>query len=95
MAGVTGFSCGACHAIGDKPAFAVFEGEGPNFAFAAARLRHEYFQLWMHDPQRLTPGSIMPKYSTDGLTPLTQHYEGDATKQFDAIFDYLRSLSKK
>jgi hypothetical protein len=46
----------------------------------------------MSDPPRAWPGTIMPKYASDGKTPLTQHYEGDATKQFDAIFEYLRSL---
>ena len=48
--------------------------------------------LWMADPQRLWPGSIMPKYATEGLTPLTQFYEGDAEKQFEAIYQYLRSI---
>jgi hypothetical protein len=37
----------------------------------------------------------MPKYATDGMTPLTQHYDGDAAKQFDAIYQYLRSLPTK
>ncbi len=94
LAGITGFSCGTCHGIGDKPAFAVFEGEGPNFRDAGARLRGEYFHLWMNDPARLWPGTIMPKYATDGKTPLTQHYDGDATQQFDAIHGYLRSLAE-
>ena len=94
LTGITGFSCGACHGVGDKPAFAVFEGEGPNLKDAGARLRGEYFHLWMNDPLRQWPGTIMPKYATDGQTPLTQHYEGDATKQFGAILDYIRSLSK-
>jgi mono/diheme cytochrome c family protein len=94
LTGLTGLSCGACHAIGDKPAFAVFEGEGTNFRDAGARLRAEYFHLWMNDPQRQWPGTIMPKYATDGQTPLTQHYDGDAAKQFEAIRHYLQSLSE-
>jgi hypothetical protein len=36
----------------------------------------------------------MPKYALDGKTPLTQYYEGDSRKQFEAIRQYLRSLSK-
>ena len=94
LTGMTGLSCGACHAIGDKPAFAVFEAEGPNFRDSGARLRSEYFHLWMNDPLRQWPGTIMPKYASDGLTPLTQHYEGDARKQFEAISQYLRSLKE-
>ena len=72
----------------------MFEGEGPNFRDAGPRLRPEYFHLWMSDPPRLWPGSIMPKYTSEGQSPLTQHYEGEAQKQFDAILDYIRSLAE-
>jgi cytochrome c551/c552 len=95
LTGITGFSCGSCHAIGEKPAFAVFEGEGPNFRDTGIRLRDEYFQLWMRSPMRQWPGTIMPTYSTEGSTPLTQYYDGDSTKQFDAIYHYLLSLGRE
>ena len=96
MTGVEGgLSCGTCHGIADKPAIAVFEGEGPNLREAGARLTRDYFHLWMNDPPRAWPGTIMPKYALDGQTPLTQYYEGDARKQFDAVYEYLRSLSTK
>lgn len=96
MTGVEGgLSCGTCHGIADKPAIAVFEGEGPNLREAGARLTRDYFHLWMNDPPRVWPGTIMPKYALDGQTPLTQYYEGDARKQFEAVYQYLRSLSQK
>ena len=93
LTGASGFVCATCHGIGDKPAIAVFEGEGPNFRDAGARLQREYFKLWMSDPLRMWPGTIMPKYTSENVSPLTQHYEGDAQKQFDAIYEYLRSLA--
>ena len=95
LAGITGFSCGSCHAIGDQRAFAVFEGEGPNFRDAGMRLRREYFHLWMRSPMRQWPGTIMPTYASDGSTPLTQFYSGDSARQFDAIHHYLLSLRTK
>ena len=95
MTGVeAGLSCGACHGIGDKAAIAVFEGEGPNLRASGERLTSEYFHLWMNDPPRVWPGTIMPKYALDGKTPLTQYYDGDSRKQFEAILRYLRSLSR-
>ena len=95
MTGVeAGLSCGACHSIGDKAAIAVFEGEGPNLRASGERLTPDYFHLWMNDPPRVWPGTIMPKYALDGKTPLTQYYDGDSRKQFEAILQYLRSLSK-
>jgi hypothetical protein len=90
-----GLACGTCHGIGDKPPIAVFEGEGPNLRDAGARLSSEYFLLWMTDPPRAWPGTIMPKYATEGKTPLTQHYDGDAHKQFEAIYEYLRALAEQ
>ncbi|MEE3178617.1 MAG: c-type cytochrome [Verrucomicrobiota bacterium] len=96
MTGVEGgLSCGTCHGIADKPAIAVFEGEGPNLRDTGARLARDYFRLWMNDPPRAWPGTIMPKYALDGKTPLTQFYDGDSHKQFEAIYEYLRSLSQK
>ena len=95
MAGIeAGLSCGTCHGIGDKAAIAVFEGEGPNLRASGERLTADYFHLWMNDPPRVWPGTIMPKYALDGKTPLTQYYDGDSQKQFEAILHYLRSLSE-
>ena len=36
----------------------------------------------------------MPAYATEGRTALAQHYEGDAKKQFEAIYQYLISLGQ-
>ncbi|MFT5105058.1 MAG: mono/diheme cytochrome c family protein [Pseudoalteromonas tetraodonis] len=94
LTGLTGFACATCHGIGDQKAIAVFEGEGPNFRDVGARLQRDYFQLWMSDPPRMWPGTIMPKYTSENQSPLTQHYDGDAAKQFDAIRDYIRSLQQ-
>jgi hypothetical protein len=47
----------------------------------------------MNDPPRVWPGTIMPKYALEGKTPLTGHFEGDAARQFEAMYEYLRSLS--
>ena len=90
-----GLACGTCHGIAEKGPIAVFEGEGPNLRDSGARLTREYFHLWMNDPPRVWPGTIMPKYALDGKTPLSQHYDGDAHKQFEAVYHYLRSLSQK
>jgi mono/diheme cytochrome c family protein len=90
-----GFNCTTCHAVGERPATAVFEAPGVNFAYAHDRLRHEYYERWVMHPLRIDPETKMPKFADDeGKTPLTQYYEGDARKQFDAIWEYLRTLKK-
>ncbi len=87
-----GFACTLCHAIGSEKATAVFEVEGINLDQSQKRLRYEFFHRWLDDPTRVTPGTKMPKYTTDGKSPLTQHFDGDARKQFDALWEYLHSL---
>ena len=87
-----GFACTICHAIGSEKATAVFEAEGINLDQTKYRLRYEFFHRWLDDPTRVTPGTKMPKYTTDGKSPLTQHLDGDARKQFDALWEYLHTL---
>lgn len=88
-----GFGCVQCHAVGDKPATEVFEQEGVNLVTARKRLRSDYFMRWMMDPQRIDPGSRMPKYAADGRkTGQLDVLDGDARKQFEAIWQHLGGL---
>jgi hypothetical protein len=57
------------------------------------RLRKEYYWLWISNPQRIEPGSMMPSFvEADWRSPFTAIYQGDARKQFDAIWQYLRAV---
>ncbi len=90
-----GFSCVLCHGVGKTRALQVFEVEGINFALVANRLRKPFFDRWMWNPQRMDPGSKMPRFGTsEGTTAFTEILDGDAKKQFDAIWTYLESLKK-
>jgi mono/diheme cytochrome c family protein/cbb3-type cytochrome oxidase cytochrome c subunit len=85
-----GFACVACHAVGNKPALAPFEGQGLNFAYSQERLNHEFYMRWMLNPQRLNPLSIMPRYADDeAKTALSDILDGKAHDQFNAIWKYL------
>lgn len=89
MAG--GFNCVACHGVGAKRPSAVFEAEGINFQYSAERLRRDYFMRWMMNPPRLDAATKMPRYAVDGRTQITEQFEGDAARQFDAIWQYLNA----
>jgi hypothetical protein len=90
-----GFNCINCHALGGRPATAPFEAPAPNFASTTKRLRKHYFDRWVYNPQRIDPETKMPKFAgDDGKTPLTDILEGDARKQFGAIWGYLRTLGR-
>jgi mono/diheme cytochrome c family protein len=93
LAGSEGYACVACHDAGTKKALQVFEGQGTNLQLAGERLRYDYFQRWMHFPQRIAPTTIMPRFTQGrdrGLlnTPL----DGDAEKQFEAVWQWMQTL---
>jgi mono/diheme cytochrome c family protein len=89
LAGTEGFGCNTCHGIGEVKATAAFEVEGINFALSHERLRKEWFIRWMDNPASITPSTKMPRYSEDGQSQRPE-LEGDALKQFDAIWNYLQ-----
>jgi len=85
-----GFSCVSCHGVGSQPASEVFESEGVNFAHAAERLLPDYYRRWLRSPTSIEPQTKMPVYFDEGRSPLTEVLDGDAEKQIDAIWQYLR-----
>ena len=89
LAGAGGFGCTTCHGIGDLKATAAFEVEGTNFKLVPDRIRADYYHRWMDNPKSVTPSTKMPLYSTDGKSQRTDVLDGDAKKQFNAIWQYL------
>ncbi|HTD68571.1 MAG TPA: cytochrome c [Candidatus Limnocylindria bacterium] len=85
-----GLSCISCHAVNDLPALEVFESEGLNFGLTGARLLKPYFFRWMRSPLAIDPQTKMPGYFEDGKSALTDYYEGDAEKQINALYEYIR-----
>ncbi len=85
-----GLACISCHGIGKMKPTNVFEAQGVNFQYTAERLNHEYYHRWMMKPTRIAPQTRMPKFADDkGRTPLTEYYDGDARKQFEAVWHYI------
>ena len=91
-----GFACHRCHAIGKLKPDAPLESRSTNLAYARGRLRFDYYQRWMLNPQRIDANTRMLRFAPDGkTTQLKSYYEGDATRQFDAIWHYLWQLNAK
>jgi len=94
----TGAPCLKCHATGDpqhdKSATA------PNLLLARGRLKPDWVERWIIDPQAISPGTSMPsdlfrrennRWVFNGPTPPTfQGYEKDHTK---LLVDYIMQLT--
>ncbi|HEX8311048.1 MAG TPA: c-type cytochrome [Chthoniobacteraceae bacterium] len=90
-----GFNCTTCHGLGERAPTAVFEAPGINLAYTPERLRKGYYHRWVLHPLRIDPDTKMPRFSDDdGKTPLTDHYEGVASDQFEGIWQHLRTIPK-
>ena len=91
----SGFSCASCHAIGDEPALVGAETETINFVLVPERLRRRYFDRFLLNPPRLLPGTKMPQFvNSDMTTALKGIFEGDASRQTDAIWNYIMQVSE-
>lgn len=89
-----GFSCGACHAVGTRNASGVVESPGVNLARAPERLLKSYFHRWVLNPLAVDPATKMPVYFDEtAKSQLIDFYDGDAERQIEAIWQYLRTLS--
>ena len=93
LVGADGFGCVQCHATDRSEPVAVFEARGIDFPLAFGRLRKPYFLRWLRDPARIDPDTKMPRFLNEsGASTLPGFCDGDADRQFEAIWQYLRSI---
>ena len=86
--------CISCHAVGEAGALSGPTAEVINFQYTAQRLRKHYFERYVLDPQRALPGTMMPKYPDEEFqSPIKDIFDGDARRQFEAIWQHMRVLS--
>ena len=85
----------SCHGAGDLHPVGVFDAPGINLRFTEQRLRKHYYTRWVYKPLRLDKATKMPEFAdAEGRTSITATLEGDARKQFEAIWQYLRAGEK-
>ena len=64
LVGPKGFSCIACHQVGEYvPKKAAMGTRGSDLVGLGNRMRHSYFVRWTRSPLRIVPGVEMPSYS--------------------------------
>ena len=90
----TGLDCRQCHGIGPQPPTGdrqTLLAPGINIAMVKDRMREDFYHRWMLDPPRFDINTRMPKLAIDGKsTKVTRILDGDANRQFDAIWAFLQ-----
>ena len=85
LAGKSGHGCITCHDISGIVGGGT---RGPDLATTNLRVRFEWYTRWMHQPQRMAPGTKMPQAFIDGKALLDSIYKGDGDKQIEALWAY-------
>lgn len=93
LIGSKGFGCNTCHGVGSVQATDAFEVGAINFDQVSSRLREGYYYRWMDHPAEVTPGSKMPRYAEGNVSQRADVLEGDARKQYEAIWNWIHSLN--
>jgi cbb3-type cytochrome oxidase cytochrome c subunit len=91
LIGRTGLNCVSCHDIRGVKSIGV---RGPDLANVPKRIRPEWFEQWLLEPQRLAPGTRMPSVFFGGKSAAPQYLNGDPHQQLDALWGYLAAGSK-
>lgn len=91
------YQCGKCHPSGPV----TLGGEtsasdlAPNLAQAHNRLKPDWIVDWLHDPQKLQPGTRMPSFFYEGKGPDETVFRGDADEQIEALEAYVWNLGRR
>src|SRR5262249_42630203 len=83
------FDCFSCHPRGAQKPEGPPEGWAPDLALAWQRLRPDWIVKWLHDPQKVMPGTKMPSFFPGGPPDVLG---GDDEAQMRALRDYIISL---
>lgn len=84
LTGKDGYGCITCHDISGVVGGGT---RGPDLALTTKRIRPEWFERWMYNPQRMSPGTKMPQYFLDGKAT-NALLNADPAKQIDAFRAY-------
>jgi mono/diheme cytochrome c family protein len=83
------FDCFSCHQRGAQKPQGPPEGWAPDLALAHLRLNPEWIVKWLHDPQKVMPGTKMPSFFPGGPPDVLG---GDDEAQIRALRDYVVTL---
>ncbi|HEX5270263.1 MAG TPA: PA14 domain-containing protein, partial [Gemmataceae bacterium] len=92
LVGAQALSCFKCHTFAGQKAEGV---QGIDMTLMTRRLRRDWFQSYLLDPQKVRPGTRMPAaWLANNGSFFPDLLDGKATTQIEAIWDYLKDGTK-
>lgn len=91
MVGSKGFSCIKCHTWGNIQATGI---QSINMQRMHSRLKQEWFEAYIMNPQAYRPGTRMPSSWPEGQVLLPKLLDGKAPTQIRALWTYLADGEK-
>src|SRR5262249_60688082 len=85
LGGKAVFGCASCHDLAGIPNTGT---RGPDLALMNQRVRFDWYQRWLTDAQRITPGTRMPTIFPNNKSTYDKLLDGDAPAQADAMWAY-------
>lgn len=86
--------CVKCHQATSETAGMDSSFLAPDLTMAKTRLKPDWVQAWIADPEKLETGTMMPTFFPDGETAISDVLGGNAKEQIEAIRDYLYQYEK-
>tara|TARA_R110000868_G_scaffold99206_5_gene273166 strand:+ start:2386 stop:5208 length:2823 start_codon:yes stop_codon:yes gene_type:complete len=83
-------ACTSCHTTG----FNKDQASAPNLHKAKPRLRPDWMEAWLHNPQKFVPGTVMPSFWEGGESLEADILGGDADKQVKALVKYILEIGE-
>ena len=83
------FNCFSCHQQGEKKPEGPPEGWAPDLTLARQRLSPNWIIKWLHDPQKVQPGTKMPSFYPGGPDNILS---GKEDAQIESLRDYIMTL---
>ena len=81
--------CAKCHQINPESTAMGTSFLAPDLELTKKRLKPDWVEKWIADPQVLQPGTMMPTFFSEGQSPIPDILHGEAKAQTEAIRDYL------
>lgn len=92
MVGAKAFGCIKCHTFNGAASTGL---QALDLGLLTGRLKHDWFQRYMANPQVFRPGTRMPSaWPTTGKSYLPAILDGDVPKQIEAVWMYLLDRDK-